>query len=102
VRIDEPDKNWKFSMADIEKRKFWTKYRDAFEKCLSETSTDTSPWYVVPADDKEGARLVVSQIVLDTLGGQELRYPKTITDRRNELLEIHNQLAKPEEPPSNP
>jgi len=90
ARIDEPDKNWKFSMADIEERKFWTKYMDAFEKCLSATSTDTSPWYVVPADDKEDARLVVSQIILDTLGGLELKYPKTTAERRKELLEIRN------------
>jgi PPK2 family polyphosphate:nucleotide phosphotransferase len=66
-RIDEPEKNWKFSLADIEERKFWHHYMTAFEECLSTTSTSDVPWYVVPADDKENARLIVSQIVLDTL-----------------------------------
>ena len=65
-RIDEPEKNWKFSLADIEERKFWKHYMKAYEQCLSATSTRHSPWYVVPADDKENARLIVSQIVLDT------------------------------------
>ena len=59
-RIDEPDKNWKFSMADIEERKFWKDYMQAYEECLSATSTDHAPWYVVPADDKENARLIIS------------------------------------------
>jgi PPK2 family polyphosphate:nucleotide phosphotransferase len=66
-RIDEPQKNWKFSLADIEERRFWKDYMKAYEECLSATSTSDSPWYVVPADDKENARLIVSQIVLDTL-----------------------------------
>ena len=69
ARIDEPDKNWKFSLADIEERKFWKHYMKAYEECLSATSTSDSPWYVVPADDKENARLIVSQIVLDTFEG---------------------------------
>jgi PPK2 family polyphosphate:nucleotide phosphotransferase len=64
ARIDEPKKNWKFSVADIQERKFWKHYMKAYEACLSATSTDNSPWYVVPADDKENARLIVSQIVL--------------------------------------
>ena len=65
-RIDDPDKNWKFSLADIEERKFWKQYMKAYEQCLSATSARHAPWYVVPADDKENARLIVSQIVLDT------------------------------------
>jgi len=66
-RIDEPDKNWKFSLADIHERKYWHHYMEAYEACLDATSTHHAPWYVVPADDKENARLVVSQIVLDAL-----------------------------------
>ena len=66
-RIDEPDKNWKFSLADIHERKYWTNYMKAYEACLNATSTHHAPWYVVPADDKENARLIVSQIVLDAL-----------------------------------
>src|ERR1700735_2450242 len=67
-RIDEPDKNWKFSLADIHERKYWKQYMRAFEDCLSATSTHRAPWYAVPADDKENARLIVSQIVLNAMG----------------------------------
>ena len=94
ARIDEPDKNWKFSLADIEERKFWKKYMTAFEECISATSTADSPWYVVPADDKENARLIVSQIVLDTLEGLKLAYPKTSKKRRRDLLAIRKRLSK--------
>ena len=94
ARIDEPEKNWKFSLADIEERKFWKDYMKAYEECLSATSTQDAPWYVVPADDKENARLIVSQIVLDTLEGLKMAYPKTSAKRRQELLAIRKQLAK--------
>ena len=77
ARIDEPEKNWKFSLADIAERKFWKQYMKAYEECLGATSTREAPWYVVPADDKENARLIVSQIILDTLEGLEMSYPKT-------------------------
>lgn len=91
-RIDEPEKNWKFSTADIEERKFWKQYMTAYEACLSATSTSASPWYVVPADDKENARLIVSQIVLDTFDDLELAYPEVSEDRRRELQSIRKQL----------
>ena len=94
ARIDEPDKNWKFSLADIKERKFWKPYMTAFEECISATSTADSPWYVVPADDKENARLIVSQIVLDTLEGLQMAYPKTSEKRRRELLAIRKKLSK--------
>ncbi len=94
ARIDDPDKNWKFSLADIEERKFWSDYRKAYEDCLSATSTDDAPWYVVPADDKENARLIVSQIVLDTFEGLNLSYPKTSPAHKKELLAIREQLTK--------
>jgi polyphosphate kinase 2 (PPK2 family) len=93
-RIDEPEKNWKFSAADIAERGFWKQYMKAYEKCLSATSTRDTPWYVVPADDKENARLIVSQIVLDTLEELKMTYPKTSGKRRRELLSIRKQLAK--------
>ena len=76
-RIDDPEKNWKFSLADIEERKFWKQYMKAYEACLSATSTSDAPWYVVPADDKENARLIVSQIILDTLEALKMTYPKS-------------------------
>ena len=94
ARIDEPDKNWKFSLADVEERKFWKHYMKAYEQCLGATSTTDSPWYVVPADDKENARLIVSQIILDTMDGLEMAYPKTTDERRKELLSIRAQLAE--------
>ncbi|KAK43719.1 phosphate:nucleotide phosphotransferase [Caballeronia jiangsuensis] len=94
ARIDEPNKNWKFSTADIEERKFWAQYMDAYERCMSATSTDSAPWYVVPADDKEDARLIVSQIILDTLETLKLQYPATTEARRKELSEIREQLAQ--------
>jgi PPK2 family polyphosphate:nucleotide phosphotransferase len=94
ARIDEPDKNWKFSAADIEDRKFWKHYMKAYGECLSATSTSDSPWYVVPADDKEAARLIVSQIVLETLEGLKMNYPRTDAKRRRELLSIRKRLVK--------
>jgi PPK2 family polyphosphate:nucleotide phosphotransferase len=94
ARIDEPEKNWKFSMADIEERKFWKQYMKAYEECLNATSTSDAPWYVVPADDKENARLIVSQIVLDTLEGLKMTYPKTSAEREQELQSIRKQLEK--------
>ena len=94
ARIDEPEKNWKFSTGDIAERKFWKQYMQAYEKCLNATSTRHAPWYVVPADDKENARLIVSGIVLDTLEELKMTYPKTSAKRRRELLSIRKQLAK--------
>ena len=94
ARIDEPEKNWKFSLADIQERGFWKQYRQAYEECLAATSTREAPWYVVPADDKENARLIVSRIILDTLAGLKMTYPKTSTQRRQELQEIRKRLEK--------
>ncbi len=93
ARIDDPDKNWKFNPADIEERKFWKQYRQAYEACLSATSTKEAPWYVVPADDKENARVIVSQIILDTLNELDLRYPEADEARRKELQSIRKDLA---------
>ena len=93
-RIDEPEKNWKFSLADVEERKFWKQYMKAYEECLSTTSIRDAPWYVVPADDKESARLIVSQIVLETLEGLEMTFPTTSTERLQELQSIRTRLAK--------
>ena len=94
ARIDEPEKNWKFSLADIEERKFWKHYMKAYEQCLAATSTETSPWYVVPADDKENARLIVSQVILDTLDSLKMDYPKPDKSHRKELQSIRKLLEK--------
>ncbi len=93
-RIDEPEKNWKFSLADIEERKYWKHYMEAYEECLGATSTRDAPWYVVPADDKENARLIVSQIVLDTLEALKMNFPKASAKRQEELLAIRQKLTK--------
>jgi PPK2 family polyphosphate:nucleotide phosphotransferase len=93
-RIDEPEKNWKFSLGDVEERKFWKQYMEAYEECLGATSIREAPWYVVPADNKQNARLIVSRIVLDTLEGLKMTYPKTSAERRQELQSIRKQLAK--------
>ena len=92
-RIDEPHKNWKFSLADVEERKFWRRYMSAYEECLSATSTHEAPWYVVPADDKENVRLIVSQIILDTLDRLEMTYPEVNAERRKELQSIRERLT---------
>ena len=92
-RIDEPEKNWKFGIADLHERKYWDQYMMAYEACLSATSSEDVPWYAVPADDKQNARLIVSQIVLDALHGLKMAYPKTTPKRRRELTAIRKQLA---------
>jgi polyphosphate kinase 2 (PPK2 family) len=92
ARIDEPDKNWKFSLADLHERKYWKDYMHAYEECLTATSTLDAPWHVVPADDKENARLIISQIVLDAFKELKMSYPKTTAKRRQELKSIRKQL----------
>jgi PPK2 family polyphosphate:nucleotide phosphotransferase len=92
ARIDEEDKNWKFDEGDIEQRQHWDKYMAAYADCLAATSTPECPWYVVPADDKKNARLIVSQILVDTLAALDMRYPPTTPQRREKLLEIRRQL----------
>ena len=94
ARIDDPDKNWKFSTADINERKFWPQYMEAYEACLNATSTKNSPWYVVPADDKKNARLLIANIILETYRSLNMRYPVTNKKRRQELLAIREQLLK--------
>jgi polyphosphate kinase 2 (PPK2 family) len=79
-------------MADIEERRFWKDYMRAYGDCLTATSTGDQPWYVVPANEKENARLIVSQIILDTFDSLKMAYPKTSDARRAELLAIRKQL----------
>jgi PPK2 family polyphosphate:nucleotide phosphotransferase len=93
-RIDQPAKNWKFSAADIRERGFWKQYTKAFEACLSATSTRTAPWYVVPADDKETAQLIVSHVILNTLRDLKLAYPKLGPERRQDLEAARELLQK--------
>lgn len=92
-RIDDPDKNWKFSLADLAERNCWDDYMKAYAACLSATSTREAPWHVVPADDKKNARLIVSEIILDVFKGLKMSYPKTTPQRREELKAIRAKLA---------
>jgi PPK2 family polyphosphate:nucleotide phosphotransferase len=95
ARIDQPDKNWKLSEGDLTERGFWKDYMRAYQDCLEATSTQHSPWYAVPADDKENARLIVSQILLDTLEGLKMRYPEVSEERKKQLQAIRRRLSKP-------
>jgi PPK2 family polyphosphate:nucleotide phosphotransferase len=94
ARIDEPEKNWKFSQADLAERKFWKQYMSAYEHCIGATSGGVAPWYVVPADDKGTARLIVSRIVIETLEALGLSYPEISPARRRELRTIRKQLTR--------
>lgn len=94
ARIDEPDKNWKFSESDMAERKLWKDYMRAYEDCLETTSTKRAPWYAVPADDKQNARLIVSQIILDTLEGLKMHYPEVGHEKRRQLQAIRRRLTK--------
>jgi PPK2 family polyphosphate:nucleotide phosphotransferase len=93
-RIDEPDKNWKASVADIEQRKFWMQYQKAYQACLGATSTSNSPWYAVPADDKQNAHLIIARIILDTLKRLRMSYPRSDRARRRELQAIRKRLVE--------
>ncbi|WP_292038992.1 ADP-polyphosphate phosphotransferase [Massilia sp. UBA6681] len=92
ARIDDPKKNWKFTLSDIQERAYWPAYMAAYEECLARTSTRAAPWYVVPADDKKNARLIVSRIVLDALRELGLRYPRADARQREALQAIRRRL----------
>jgi PPK2 family polyphosphate:nucleotide phosphotransferase len=91
-RIDEPEKNWKFSLSDVRERESWSLYMEAYEDCLSATSSAGAPWYVVPADDKKNARLIVSQVVLEAFHAVNMAYPEITEERRQELESIRKEL----------
>ena len=91
-RIEDESRNWKFSKYDLVERQFWKEYQEAYEDCLAATSTDQAPWYVVPADDKLNARLIISQVVLNTLKDLKMNYPKFDKARVKELQSLKQQL----------
>ncbi len=93
-RIDAPAKNWKFSAADVEERVYWKEYMHAYEECLGATSTKNAPWYVVPADDKQNARLIVSSLIVTTLTDLKLSYPETTAEHHKELQRIRKRLEE--------
>ena len=92
ARIDDTDKNWKIGVDDIRERAFWDIYMQAYEACISATSSREAPWYIVPADDKENARLIISEIILELFRSLKLAYPKPSPEQREELKSIRKQL----------
>ncbi len=93
-RIEEPEKNWKFSGSDYEERAYWDAYQEAFESAINATSTDHCPWYVVPADHKWYMRHVVSEIILATLRDMDPQYPEVTEDRLSTFAKYREELLK--------
>lgn len=91
-RIDNPKKNWKFTEGDIKERQFWPDYMQAYGDCLSKTSKNHAPWYVIPADDKKNARLIISSILVKTMEALDMHYPQTSEQRHEELKLLRKQL----------
>jgi len=92
-RVDDPRKNWKLTRSDVEERALWPQYQRAYAEALTATSTSEAPWYVVPADDKPNARLIVSQVVADTLDSLDLHYPEVDGKQRRELKKVKALLS---------
>lgn len=93
-RVDDPDKRWKFNPADVVERGHWEAYVDAWERCIAATSTGRAPWYVVPADDKPNARLLVASVIADTLDRLDLRYPPAEARSLREMRRARTALAE--------
>lgn len=91
-RIEQPEKNWKFSLADLKERACWKQYMQAYAACLSATSSKIAPWYVVPADDKQNARLIIADIIVDTLQQMKLSYPQLSAEQQTELAAAKKML----------
>ncbi len=94
ARIDDPHKNWKFSLSDLQERRLWDRYVRAYEHCLGATTSRAAPWYIVPADDKKSARLIISTILLETLAALRMQFPKLDARRRGELRKLRGLLTK--------
>ena len=92
ARLDTPEKNWKFQMADVNERQHWKDYMEAYEDAIRRTATPEAPWVVVPADNKWFTRLVVSNAIVDALEGLDLRFPEVDPSRRSELARARKQL----------
>lgn len=91
-RIDKPEKNWKFSAADVEERKYWKPYQAAYEELIKKTATEKSPWYVVPADNKSYARMVVASAIITALDSMKLAYPEVSDEQLVELQRLRQEL----------
>lgn len=99
-RIDEPEKNWKFSAADVRERGYWQQYQEAYEAAVNETSTPYAPWFVVPADDKRNMRLIVASAVLDALESMDMEYPELSHEELQELAQQRRLLMNDGSPDS--
>jgi PPK2 family polyphosphate:nucleotide phosphotransferase len=91
-RIDNPDKNWKFSATDVKERKYWNEYMSAYEQLIINTSTENSPWYVIPADDKPYARIAVASAIISAMDSMDLKYPEVSEEKVAELQKIREEL----------
>ena len=94
ARLDEPEKNWKFSASDVRERGYWDEYQKAYEDAIRNTASTHAPWYVVPADNKWFTRVIVAAAVADRMRQLKLRYPVVDAAKREELAEARAQLAK--------
>ena len=97
ARLDDPDKNWKFETGDIDERHYWNDYTAAYDECLRATNKKEAPWYVIPADDKKNARLIISQAIIDNLRGLPMSYPQPDDAHRVELESIAKLLVSEQE-----
>jgi polyphosphate kinase 2 (PPK2 family) len=93
ARLDDPEKNWKFNAGDVTERRFWPEYRKAYSEAIAATSTNESPWYVVPADDKKNARLIISDVIVNTLGKLDTVFPEPSDKEREEMQRYRAELA---------
>jgi PPK2 family polyphosphate:nucleotide phosphotransferase len=99
-RLDEPEKNWKFRMGDVDEREYWDDYQDAYEKTIRHTATDEAPWYVIPANHKWYTRLVVAAAVVDTLDSLKLHFPEIDSSQHAVLEEARQRLTKSKKDPT--
>lgn len=97
ARLEDSKKNWKFSMDDIKERKFWDDYHEAYEEMVQNTATKRAPWYVIPADNKWYARLVVASAIVEALDGLDLAFPDVDKQKKKELEAIQEALVKEED-----
>jgi polyphosphate kinase 2 (PPK2 family) len=91
-RIEDPSKNWKFEEQDVKEREFWNEYQKAYEDAINATSTEQSPWYIIPADDKKNMRLIVGSILVNKLKSLEMDYPKMDVSRQKALKALINKI----------
>jgi PPK2 family polyphosphate:nucleotide phosphotransferase len=94
ARIDKPEKNWKFEMSDLEMRQRWDDFQRVYDDAIAATSTSVAPWFVVPADDKANARLIISQAITETMSGLSMHYPEVTEAKRNGLKSARRALEE--------